>query len=64
MEVLMNTTRRIKKAPVFEKLEELRLISLFNLKELCVGELPPGSLINLKEFDVYCCRKLGNVSNF
>ncbi|KAM5582492.1 hypothetical protein ABKV19_002750 [Rosa sericea] len=64
LEALMNTTRQIQKAPVFEKLEELHLTCLIELKELCVGELPPGSLINLKEFKVYGCHKLGNVSNF
>ncbi|XP_040361382.1 probable disease resistance protein At4g27220 isoform X2 [Rosa chinensis] len=62
LEELMNTRRRVQKGPVFENLEELHLIHLIHLNELCVGELPPGSLINLKVFHVFGCMKLGNVS--
>ncbi|PRQ35140.1 putative TIR domain, P-loop containing nucleoside triphosphate hydrolase [Rosa chinensis] len=59
---LMNTTRRVQKGPVFEKLEELHLIHLIHLEELCVGELPPGSLSNLKELHIFFCNILKNVS--
>ena len=35
---LMNTTERVQKGPVFEKLEELHLLELNHLEELCVGD--------------------------
>ncbi|KAM5546470.1 putative disease resistance protein [Rosa sericea] len=59
---LINTTRRVKKGPVFENLEVLHLIYLIHLEELCVGELPPGSLSNLKELHIFFCNILKNVS--
>ncbi|KAM5558683.1 hypothetical protein ABKV19_020390 [Rosa sericea] len=54
--VLLNTiTRtRVSNEPVFENLEELE-ITLELLEELCVGELPPGSLRNLKKLIVGLC---------
>ncbi|XP_004310281.1 PREDICTED: disease resistance protein At4g27190-like [Fragaria vesca subsp. vesca] len=61
---LMNTTRRVEIGPVFENLEELHLKLVFDLEELCVGELPPGSLSNLKVFHVYCGWILRSVSEF
>ncbi|KAM5582489.1 hypothetical protein ABKV19_002747 [Rosa sericea] len=61
---LMNTTRRVQKGPVFENLEKLDLIALTHLEKLCVGELPPGSFINLKALLVYECYFLKNVSKF
>ncbi|XP_004310282.1 PREDICTED: disease resistance protein At4g27190-like [Fragaria vesca subsp. vesca] len=61
---LMNTTRRVETGPVFENLEELRLINLIQLEELCVGELPPGSLSNLKVFYVRFGIFLKSVSKF
>ncbi|KAM5582486.1 hypothetical protein ABKV19_002745 [Rosa sericea] len=64
LKVLMNTTRLVQKGPVFENLEELHLINLIHLMELCVGELPTGSLMNLKVFHVRCCMILENVSKF
>ncbi|PRQ43902.1 putative toll-like receptor, P-loop containing nucleoside triphosphate hydrolase [Rosa chinensis] len=47
--------------PVFENLEELYLENLGDLKKLCVGELPPGSLRSLKLLEVSRCPNLGNV---
>ncbi|XP_024198757.1 probable disease resistance protein At4g27220 [Rosa chinensis] len=64
MTELMNTTRRVQKGSVFENLEELHLISLIHLEELCVGELQPGSLSNLKVLHMFCCLILKNVSKF
>ena len=61
---LMNITRRVQTGPVFENLEELHLRHLDYLEELCVGELPPGSLFNLKVFHVDECKMLKNVSKF
>ncbi|XP_040375688.1 probable disease resistance protein At4g27220 isoform X2 [Rosa chinensis] len=50
---LMNVLTWVPKEPVFENLEELRLIGV-DCRELCVGELPPGSLFNLKLLEVNC----------
>nr|XP_011470751.1 PREDICTED: probable disease resistance protein At4g27220 isoform X2 [Fragaria vesca subsp. vesca] len=61
---LMNTTRRVETGPVFENLEELHLIELIHLEELCVGELPPRSLSNLKVFNVFLGESLKSVSEF
>ncbi|XP_004296153.1 PREDICTED: probable disease resistance protein At4g27220 [Fragaria vesca subsp. vesca] len=61
---LMNTKRRVETGPVFENLEELHLKLVFDLEELCVGELPPGSLSNLKVFHVYYGWILRSVSKF
>ncbi|KAL6204041.1 hypothetical protein ACLB2K_021311 [Fragaria x ananassa] len=60
----MNTTRRVEIGPVFENLEELHLIDLNRLEELCVGELPPGSLSNLKVLHMKRCFILKSVSRF
>ncbi|XP_040372905.1 probable disease resistance protein At4g27220 [Rosa chinensis] len=49
LQELMNTITWVPNKPVFENLEELHLYRLDCLKELCVGELLPGSLINLKD---------------
>nr|XP_011461658.1 PREDICTED: probable disease resistance protein At4g27220 isoform X2 [Fragaria vesca subsp. vesca] len=61
---LMNTTRRVETGPVFENLEELHLIDLIHLEELLVGELPLGSLSNLKVFHVFFGKILRSVSEF
>ncbi|XP_004308614.1 PREDICTED: disease resistance protein At4g27190-like [Fragaria vesca subsp. vesca] len=58
---LMNTTTRINQEPVFESLEELHLSCLDCMKELCVGDLPAGSLFNMKLLRIRDCRDLGNV---
>ncbi|XP_062015000.1 probable disease resistance protein At4g27220 isoform X4 [Rosa rugosa] len=50
---LMSVLTWVPKEPVFENLEELRLIGV-DCRELCVGELPPGSLFNLKLLEVNC----------
>ncbi|PRQ35377.1 putative toll-like receptor, P-loop containing nucleoside triphosphate hydrolase [Rosa chinensis] len=59
---LMNTTRRVQKGPVFENLEELRLLALIHLEELCVGDLPLGSFSNMKRLHMFGCLILKNVS--
>nr|XP_011470927.1 PREDICTED: probable disease resistance protein At4g27220 [Fragaria vesca subsp. vesca] len=64
LKVLMNTTRRVETGPVFENLVELHLIHLIRLEELCVGELPPGSLSNLKVLHMHGCFILKSVSKF
>ncbi|XP_024198699.1 probable disease resistance protein At4g27220 [Rosa chinensis] len=58
LEVLMETITLVPNKPVFEKLEELHLLGVSCLKELCVGELPVGSLCNLKLFKVEYCHDL------
>lgn len=60
LEELLNTTTRVSNEPVLEKLEELDIRYVDGLKQLCVGELPPGSLCNLKKLDVAGCLDLGN----
>ncbi|XP_050367568.1 disease resistance protein At4g27190-like [Argentina anserina] len=60
---LVNTTDRVQKGPLFEKLETLSLKHLFHLEELCVGDLPPGSLVNLKLLRIDDCA-VKNVSKF
>ncbi|XP_062006761.1 probable disease resistance protein At4g27220 isoform X2 [Rosa rugosa] len=57
---LMNTRTWVPKRPVFKKLEELHMIGV-DCQESCVGELPPGSLFNLKVLKVRYCYKWGNV---
>ncbi|XP_062020330.1 probable disease resistance protein At4g27220 isoform X2 [Rosa rugosa] len=58
---LMNAITCVPDMPVFENLEELYLYYLDDLKQLCVGELPPGSLCSLKLLKVVGCHNLGNV---
>ncbi|XP_050370876.1 probable disease resistance protein At4g27220 [Argentina anserina] len=60
LEELINATTWDPSKPVFESLEELHLLHLQCLKELCVGELPLGSLCNLKLLKVQTCRSLVN----
>ncbi|XP_061990316.1 probable disease resistance protein At4g27220 [Rosa rugosa] len=60
LEELINATTWDPSKPVFESLEELHLLHLQRLKELCVGELPRGSLSNLKLLKVQTCRNLVN----
>ncbi|XP_062015552.1 probable disease resistance protein At4g27220 isoform X2 [Rosa rugosa] len=58
---LMNTTARLSNEPVFQSLEDLYLSDLPCLNKLCVGELPPGSLCNLKILEIRGCSDLLNV---
>ncbi|XP_004309158.1 PREDICTED: probable disease resistance protein At4g27220 isoform X2 [Fragaria vesca subsp. vesca] len=58
---LMNITSWYSHKPVFENLEELHLDGVKSLTKLCVGELPIGSLFNLKLLNVCNCRNLGDV---
>ncbi|VVA20264.1 PREDICTED: probable disease resistance [Prunus dulcis] len=59
MPSLMNTTTTlVPNRPVLEKLEELYVYGLNDLKELCVGDLPHGSLGNLKILQVTGCEAL------
>ncbi|XP_062015316.1 disease resistance protein Roq1-like isoform X2 [Rosa rugosa] len=57
---IINTMTRVSNKPIFENLEELHLCCLYSLKELCVGELPPGSLRKLKFLKVQTCLSLVN----
>ncbi|PRQ35463.1 putative toll-like receptor, P-loop containing nucleoside triphosphate hydrolase [Rosa chinensis] len=57
---LMNTTIWIQNEPVFQNLEELHLVEVNCLKELCVGELPNESLCKLRLLKVTGCHKLMN----
>ncbi|PQP95807.1 putative disease resistance protein [Prunus yedoensis var. nudiflora] len=54
MRSLMNSTTLDPNRPVLEKLEKLYVIRL-NLKKLCIGDLPHGSLSNLKLLEVKKC---------
>nr|XP_011464950.1 PREDICTED: probable disease resistance protein At4g27220 [Fragaria vesca subsp. vesca]XP_011464952.1 PREDICTED: probable disease resistance protein At4g27220 [Fragaria vesca subsp. vesca] len=57
--VLMNsTTRRIQNEPVFESLIDLYVERVYGLEDLCIGELPPGSLCNLQLLNVRNCPHL------
>jgi disease resistance protein RPS2 len=58
--VLMNSGKRVQNTPVFESLEELYLEGVYGLEELCVGELPLGSLRNVKLLNVRNCLELVN----
>ncbi|PRQ34015.1 putative nucleosome assembly protein (NAP) [Rosa chinensis] len=58
--VLMETITRVTNVSVFKNLEELHLLGVSCLKELCVGELPLGSLFNLKSLKVEYCHDLVN----
>ncbi|XP_024186497.1 probable disease resistance protein At4g27220 isoform X2 [Rosa chinensis] len=58
---LMNAITCVPDKPVFENMEELHLQELNDLEELCVGELPAGSLWSLKLLKVSRCPNLGNV---
>ncbi|XP_062017315.1 probable disease resistance protein At4g27220 [Rosa rugosa] len=55
---LMKSGRRVLNKPVFESLEELYLEGVRGLRWLCVAELPPGSLCNLKLLNVRNCLAL------
>ncbi|XP_004296310.1 PREDICTED: probable disease resistance protein At4g27220-like [Fragaria vesca subsp. vesca] len=57
---LINATTWDPSKPLFESLEELHLLHLQHLKELCVGDLPLGSLRNLKLLKVQTCCNLVN----
>ncbi|KAL6195119.1 hypothetical protein ACLB2K_030740 [Fragaria x ananassa] len=54
------SVKGIRNEPVFQNLEELHLDQLDRLEKLCVGELPTGSLINLRLLNVRRCHKLMN----
>ncbi|KAK9940482.1 hypothetical protein M0R45_017141 [Rubus argutus] len=60
LEVLMNSRTWVSNKPVFENLQEMYLDRMECLKELCVGELPPGSLCNLELLSVRSCLELVN----
>ncbi|GMN63991.1 hypothetical protein TIFTF001_033061 [Ficus carica] len=47
-------------APVFESLQELRIFHMDFLEQICVGELPTGSLEKLKALAVQQCNNLVN----
>ena len=47
-------------APVFESLQELRIFHMDFLEQICVGELPTGSLEKLKSLAVQQCNNLVN----
>ncbi|XP_062011733.1 probable disease resistance protein At4g27220 [Rosa rugosa] len=55
---LMYSRRRVRNNPVFESLEELYLEAVRDMRLLCVGELPSGSLCNLKLLNVRNCLAL------
>ncbi|GMY35164.1 probable disease resistance protein At4g27220 [Fagus crenata] len=46
--------------PVFENLQELRIHRMESMKEIWVGQLPPGSFEKLKFLEVQNCRYLEN----
>ena len=46
--------------PVFENLQELHIHHMESMKEICVGELLPGSFERLKFLKVHQCRSLEN----
>ncbi|KAF3959905.1 hypothetical protein CMV_015328 [Castanea mollissima] len=50
----------IPNTPVFEKLLELRIHDMESVKEICVGQLPPGSFEKLKFLEVQQCSNLEN----
>ncbi|KAM5555216.1 putative disease resistance protein [Rosa sericea] len=58
---LMNTTTWVPKEPVFENLEDLHLSRVDFMKELCLGDLPQGSLFSLKLLEVDSCYNWGNI---
>ncbi|KAL6204030.1 hypothetical protein ACLB2K_021300 [Fragaria x ananassa] len=60
LEELINATTWDPSKAVFESLEVLHLQHLQHLKELCVCELPLGSLCNLKLLKVQTCCNLVN----
>ncbi|XP_004296314.1 PREDICTED: disease resistance protein RPS2-like [Fragaria vesca subsp. vesca] len=60
LEQLMTSITSVPDEPVFENLEELHLVEVNCLKELCVGELPNESLCKLKLLKVRGCHKLMN----
>ncbi|RVW16229.1 hypothetical protein CK203_074366 [Vitis vinifera] len=45
---LMDAVTYVPNRPLFPSLEELRVHNLDYLKEICIGQLPPGSLGNMK----------------
>nr|XP_011468335.1 PREDICTED: probable disease resistance protein At4g27220 [Fragaria vesca subsp. vesca] len=57
---LMNADARDSNNAAFPKLEELHLFKVENINNLCVGNLPPGSLCKLKLLDVRKCHNLVN----
>lgn len=58
---LMNTTTWVPKEPVFENLKDLHLSQVNFMKELCLGDLPHGSLFSLKLLEVDSCYNCGNI---
>nr|XP_011462082.1 PREDICTED: disease resistance protein At4g27190-like [Fragaria vesca subsp. vesca] len=60
MKELMNTRTRVSNRPMFENLEQLNVKKADCLEDMCVGELQPGSLCNLKLLVVAYCHKIVN----
>ena len=57
---LMDAVTYVPNRPLFPSLEELRVHNLDYLKEICIGQLPPGSLGNMKFLQVEQCNELVN----
>ncbi|KAG5532858.1 hypothetical protein RHGRI_027220 [Rhododendron griersonianum] len=58
---LMDSVNWVPSMPVFENLVELSINNMDFLKQICVGQLPHGSLAKLKFLDVQQCNELANV---
>ncbi|XP_050386012.1 uncharacterized protein LOC126802427 [Argentina anserina] len=56
-----NSTTWFPRKPVFENLEDLHLSRVDFMKELCLGDLPQGSLFGLKLLEVDSCCNWGNI---
>uniref|UniRef100_A0A2N9ELW2 NB-ARC domain-containing protein n=1 Tax=Fagus sylvatica TaxID=28930 RepID=A0A2N9ELW2_FAGSY len=59
-ECLIDLAYGIPNNPVFENLQELCIYDMESMKEICIGQLPPGSFEKLKFLDVQRCRFLEN----
>ncbi|XP_058183261.1 probable disease resistance protein At4g27220 isoform X2 [Rhododendron vialii] len=58
---LMDSVNWVPSMPVFENLVELSINNMDYLNQICVGQLPHGSLAKLKFFDVQQCNELADV---
>ncbi|GMY35163.1 probable disease resistance protein At4g27220 [Fagus crenata] len=59
-ECLIDSAYGIPNNPVFENLQELCIYNMGSMKEICIGQLPPGSFEKLKFLDVQLCSFLKN----
>uniref|UniRef100_A0A2N9GCY6 Uncharacterized protein n=2 Tax=Fagus sylvatica TaxID=28930 RepID=A0A2N9GCY6_FAGSY len=59
-ECLIDLAYGIPNNPVFENLQELCIYDMESMKEICIGQLPPGSFEKLKFLDVQRCSFLEN----